>query len=222
MRLDIFSDVICPWCFIGKRRLERALKSRPVADLGIHWRAFQLNPDMPPEGMDRQHYIETKFGNRRRAEEIYERVTNAGQADGIDFAFAKIRRTPNTVQAHRLIRLAGRSGDQEAIVERLFRGYFLEGADLSADEGLARLAADAGLEAGSIVAYLKGEEDRAEVEADSQLAYRAGINGVPCFVVDGKFALSGAHEPEAFAPLFDAARAQAESAQAVGAKAAAG
>jgi predicted DsbA family dithiol-disulfide isomerase len=211
MRLDIFSDVICPWCFIGKRRLERALTMRPEPDLGLHWRAFQLNPDMPPEGMDRQHYVETKFGNRRRAEEIYERVTQAGQADGIAFAFAKIRRTPNTVQAHRLIRLAGRDGDQDAMVERLFAGYFLEGADLSDDATLAALASEAGLEQEAVIRYLAGEEDRGQVAADSQLAYRAGINGVPCFVVDGKFALSGAHEPEAFAPLFDAARAQAET-----------
>ncbi|MBI1778969.1 MAG: DsbA family oxidoreductase [Proteobacteria bacterium] len=214
MRLDIFSDVICPWCFIGKRRLERALAARPLPDLTAHWRAFQLNPDMPAEGMDRQHYIEAKFGDKGRAEEIYERVTAAGRGDGIAFAFDKIRRTPNTVQAHRLIRLASREGGQDAMVERLFLGYFLEGADLSSDKTLAMLAAEAGLGRNDVASYLRGAEDRTEVEADSQLAYRAGISGVPCFVVDGKFALAGAQEPEAFGPLFDAARADGESVRA--------
>ncbi len=215
MRVDVFSDVICPWCFIGKRRLERALAARPLPDLTVHWRAFQLNPDMPREGMDRQQYIETKFGDKRRAEEIYERVTQAGHGDGIHFAFDKIRRTPNTIQAHRLIRLAGRDGDQDAMVERLFRAYFLEGADLSSNDTLAALAAEAGLGRTDIARYLSGGEDLSEVETDSQLAYRAGISGVPCFVVNGKFALAGAHEPEAFGPLFDAARADSETAEAV-------
>src|SRR3990172_6511485 len=127
MRLDIFSDTICPWCFIGKRRLERALAARPQPDLAIRWRAFQLNPDMPPDGMDRRAYLKAKFCGAARTARVYDAVTAAGAAEGIGFDFGRIGRTPNTLESHRLLRFAFEHGRQDALVETLFRTHFVDG-----------------------------------------------------------------------------------------------
>ena len=141
--VDIVSDTICPWCYIGKRRFERALQISGRTDVALSWRPFQLNPDMPREGMDRAEYMAMKFGSGRKADEIYRRVTEAGVAEGIDFRFDKIKRTPNTTDAHRLLLYAQGAKRQEAMLNRLFEGYFTEGADIGDTETLITLAGDA-------------------------------------------------------------------------------
>jgi predicted DsbA family dithiol-disulfide isomerase len=195
MIIDIVSDVICPWCFIGKRRLERP---------------FQLNPDMPPEGMDRAAYLQAKFGAAGGGS-VYEKVIAAGAGDGISFAFDRIRRTPNTIKAHRLIRRAAEAGTQDAMVEALFRAYFQEGADLGDDDELARIAQGAGFVPDDTVAYLASDRDEADIRAEDAFAREVGIGGVPCFIVDRKFALSGAQAPEAFLEVFELARRESET-----------
>jgi predicted DsbA family dithiol-disulfide isomerase len=214
MRIDIFSDVICPWCFIGKRRLDKALAMRPQPDLQIRWRAFQLNPGMPEEGMDRQAYLAAKFGGPESAQRIYDTVGAAGAREGIAFAFDRIRRTPNTVAAHRLIRFSARHGRQDAVVEALFRAYFLDGRLVGEKPVLGAIAAEAGLDAADAGAFLDGTEETDTVLAEDTYARRLGIGGVPCFIVDGKYALSGAQEPEAFLPVFDLVAGEAASAAA--------
>jgi predicted DsbA family dithiol-disulfide isomerase len=208
MNLDVFSDTICPWCFIGKRRLERALKARPQPGLKVRWRAFQLNPGMPAEGMERRAYIEAKFGGTERARTIYDTVRAAGAGEGIEFAFEKIKRTPNTLQSHRLLRLAAATGDQDAVLEGLFRAYFLEGRDVGDRAVLTEIGAAAGLDRRKTAAFLGSDTDTDTVLSEDVLARRAGINGVPCFIFNGRFALSGAQEPEAFFQIFDLAREQ--------------
>jgi predicted DsbA family dithiol-disulfide isomerase len=206
MLLDIFSDTICPWCYVGKRRLERALKTRPQHDIAIAWRAFQLNPTMPSEGMDRRNYIESKFGNPERARRIHDAVATAGAGEGITFAFDRIKRTPNTVLSHRLLRFAYRYDLQSPLLDGLFRAYFEEGLDTGDLDVLIGIAAAAGLPEDEARHFLLGADEREMVLAEDQLARRQGINGVPCFIFNGRFALSGAQEPEALFQLFDLAR----------------
>lgn len=197
--VDIVSDAICPWCFIGKRRFEQALAQAPKdVEVLVAWRPYQLNPDMPPEGMDRKTYLSTKFGGDARADEIYQRVREAGQTVGIDFDFKSIPRTPNTIDAHRLIGVAGRAGKQDAVVEALFRAYFLEGRDIGSHDVLAGVAAAAGLEEKTIRDYLAGRDDVDRVGNEDALARRMGIQGVPCFILNRKYAISGAQEPAVF------------------------
>ncbi|HUL06679.1 MAG TPA: DsbA family oxidoreductase [Candidatus Acidoferrum sp.] len=206
MILDVFSDTICPWCYIGKRRLERALEARPQRGLKVRWRAFQLNPGMPAEGMDRKAYIDAKFGGAERARAILDTVRTAGAGEGIAFAFDRIRRTPSTLQSHRLIRFAGNQERQDEAVDALFRAYFLEGRNIGDRAVLADVAEEAGLDRSEAADYLAGDADAEAVLGEDTLARRAGINGVPCFIFNGRFALSGAQEPEAFFQLFDLAR----------------
>lgn len=206
MKLDIFSDTICPWCFIGKRRLERALAVRPQRNLTIRWRTFQLNPTMPPEGMDRRYYFEAKFGGAERAWRIYDAISAAGAAEGIAFAFDRIRRTPNTLKSHRLLRRAAAQDRQDETLEAMFQAYFLEGRDIGDTAVLVDTAERAGLEAPDLGSWLDGEAEAEPALAEDMLARRHGINGVPCFVFNGRFALSGAQEPEALLQLLDLAR----------------
>lgn len=205
--IDVFSDPICPWCFIGKKRLDAALAERPDLPVAIRWRAFQLNPDMPKEGMERQAYLSAKFGGGERASEIYAQIGRVGEQVGIDFQFDRIPRTPSTLKAHRLIRYAQRPGIEcaDILVPRLFRAYFLEGQDIGDDTVLLDLAEESGLDRDAAAEYLDGREDEDEVQAEDVFARRLGIGGVPCFIIDGKYALSGAQEPEAFLPLLDMA-----------------
>ncbi len=203
MRIDIFSDVICPWCFIGKKRLEKALALRPPAELVVQWRAFQLNPDMPAGGMDRKIYLEAKFGGPEAAQRIYDNVRAAGARESIPFAFERIPRTPNTVGAHRLIRFGQRGGKQDEVVSALFQAYFIDGRDIGDATALARIAGEAGLDEAAAARYLAGDEDTEQVLAEDAFARKLGIGGVPCFIFDGKYAVSGAQEPEAFLPVFD-------------------
>lgn len=203
MRIDIFSDVICPWCFIGKRRLETALRQRPLGNVELHWRAFQLNPDMPVQGMPRQLYLETKFGGTDRARQVYETIRQNGAAEGIDFQFDKIARTPNTVLAHRLIRFASDQGFGDPLVERLFVAYFTEGVDIGDRDKLIEQAIAVGMDAEEVSDFLAGSGGQPEVQAETRFAYENGINGVPCFIFNRHYALAGAQDPSAFFPLFE-------------------
>ncbi|KZD09777.1 DsbA family oxidoreductase [Oceanibaculum pacificum] len=205
MRLDIFSDVICPWCFVGKRRLEKALALRPMPSLDIRWRAFQLNPGMPKEGMDRQAYLEAKFGGEMRSRQIYDTIRRVGGSENIAFAFEKVKRTPNTVDAHRLIRLAYDKGAQDAMVEALFQAYFLNGRDIGDLDVLIDIAEEQDIDRDEAANFLESTEGAVDVEAECVTAGRIGVNGVPCFVLNGRYGLSGAQEPEALFPLFDLA-----------------
>jgi predicted DsbA family dithiol-disulfide isomerase len=204
MRLDIFSDTICPWCYVGKRRLARALEARPQPKLILRWRAFQLNPAMPVEGMSRERYVEAKFGSPDRAKRIYDAVISVGASEGIAFDFDAIRRTPNTLASHRLLRKAAQLGRQDELLDGLFAAYFVEGRDIGDKAVLAEIAENAGIpDAGRFLAGVEGAE---EVRDEDALARRQGINGVPCFIFNSRFLLSGAQEPESFFQLFDLAR----------------
>jgi predicted DsbA family dithiol-disulfide isomerase len=209
MRIDIVSDVICPWCFIGKRRLERAMAMRPELEVRRRWRPFQLNPDMPADGMPRERYLAAKFGAERNSARIYANVAAAGKGEGIDFAFDRIRRTPNTVRAHRLIRLAAEEGIEDSVVEALFGAYFLDGRDIGDVETLTEIAARCGLDEAATRTHLAGPAGASEVRAEDQRARRLGIDAVPCFIIDGGYAIAGAQAPEMFLPLFDVATAAA-------------
>ncbi len=215
MEIDIFSDTICPWCFIGKRRLERALAERPRTNLTIHWRAFQLNPDMPAEGMERQRYLEVKFGGSVNATAIYDQVRAAGESEGIDFAFEAMTRTPNTIDSHRLIRYAqlGESDNQDAVVQALFDAYFLRGENIGDIEVLTAAAEAGGLDAEAARAFLESDAEAQDVRDEDQGARQAGISGVPCFIFNRRHALAGAHPPEVLHRLFDLAD-QEEAAEA--------
>ncbi len=203
MIIDIVSDVVCPWCFIGKRRLERALAVRGRDDVQIVWRAFQLNPDMPREGMDRAHYLAAKFGSAAQARRIYDEIAETGAAEGIAFAFSRIARTPNTLDAHRLIRLAAAEGRQDAVVEALFRAYFLDGIDIGAREALIAIAERAGIAREIAETYLASQDALDAVRREDLGARRLGITGVPCFIVNGRYAISGAQAPEIFLRVFE-------------------
>ncbi len=203
MRIDIFSDTVCPWCFIGKRRLERALGGELPEGLEIQWRAFQLNPDMPSEGMDRKAYLEAKFGGPEGARRVYDQIMLAGQGEGIEFQFKSIPRTPNSVQSHRLIRFAMTKGKEDEVVERLFNGYFLEGKDIGDDQVLTEIAEASGLPRKEVEAFLAGDEYREEILGEDLYARQQGINGVPCFIFNGRYALSGAQDPAILRQVID-------------------
>lgn len=203
MRIDIFSDTVCPWCFIGKRRLERALGGELPEGLEIQWRAFQLNPDMPSEGMDRKAYLEAKFGGPEGARRVYDQIMLAGQGEGIEFEFKSIPRTPNSVQSHRLIRFAMTKGKEDEVVERLFNGYFLEGKDIGDDQVLTEIAEASGLPREEVEAFLAGDEYREEILGEDLYARQQGINGVPCFIFNGRYALSGAQDPAILRQVID-------------------
>jgi predicted DsbA family dithiol-disulfide isomerase len=213
MRLDIFADVICPWCWIGKRRLERALKMRPQDGLQIRWRAFQLNPGMPVGGMDRKEYLSAKFGGDGQATRIYDVIRAAGESEGLDFNFDKIQRTPNTLRAHRLVRLAQDRGKGSPMMEALFQAYFGRGQDIGDRDVLMDAAMPLGLTAEEVRQQIDSAEGLEAVQAEDALARRHGINGVPCYIFNGKFALAGAHEPEVLFQLFDLARVEEAGAE---------
>jgi predicted DsbA family dithiol-disulfide isomerase len=202
MRVDIVSDAICPWCFIGKRRFERALAAMPAGTLEIGWRPFQLNPDMPRDGMERGAYLKAKFGDERGGRG-YDAIVEAGREEGIAFDFAAIKRTPNTLDAHRLIRHAGAQARQDAVVEALFRAYFTTGRDIGDRAVLADIAAEAGLARDVVATYLASDADLAEVRAEDDFARQVGIHGVPCFIFERKYAISGAQPPDIFRQVID-------------------
>lgn len=205
MRIDIYSDTICPWCYIGKRRLQRALSARPEIQAEIHWHAYQLNPWMPAAGVPREEYLRAKFG-ASDADRIYANIREVGAGEGLDFRFDLMQRTPNTIRSHRLVAWAAdQSGDapQDAMVEALFQVYFLEGKDLGDTAVLLEAVQRAGLDAGVADAFLATDLYQDTVVNEDATARRMGIQGVPCFIIDGSYAVSGAQEPEYFMPIFD-------------------
>ncbi|MBB3065617.1 DsbA family oxidoreductase [Limibacillus halophilus] len=208
MRIDIFSDTICPWCFIGKRRLEKAIESRGE-EVEIHWRAFQLNPEMPSAGMDRTEYLERKFGGPEGASQVYSRIEEVGRSEALNFAFDRISRTPNTVDSHRLVRFATNIGKQEELVERLFQAYFTEGANIGDRKQLAEIAVEVGLDRAEVEEFLAGEDLKEEILAEDLFARQQGIQGVPCFIFDGRYAVSGAQDPEVLMKVMDSLNAAA-------------
>jgi len=205
VQIDIYSDPVCPWCFIGKRRLERTLAARDDIAATLAWRPFQLNPDMPPEGMDRASYLDSKFGGFERAAKFYDTLARASQSERIAFDFDAIEHVPNTLDAHRLIRFAHAYGLQAETVEALFCAHFLAGENIGDHSVLIRIAHTVGLDGHAVKAYLAGGADRAEIAAEDLRARRMSIDAVPCFIIDGQYAISGAQEPEAFYPLLDLA-----------------
>ena len=199
--IDVYSDVICPWCYVGKRRLERALQQ--VGDrVNVRWRPFQLNPTMPQQGMDRRQYLESKFGGFTATQAVYDQVSRAGAEEGIPFAFERITRTPNTFTAHRLIWFARRHGKQHEVVEMLFRYYFVEGGDIGNTEMLSQAGASVGVDRARIKTFLASNEAVEAVKAEEAAGRRLGIGGVPYFVLNGVYALSGAQPPEQFLAAF--------------------
>lgn len=201
--IDLFSDPICPWCYIGKRRLEEALAIRPDIRVEIEWHGFQLNPMMPHDGMNRSDYLSLKFGNPDNARRLYENIAGVGQQAGIAFNFERIAVTPNTINAHRLIRLAGQYGVQNDVVERLFAAYFIDGENIGDIMTLASIGDAAGIDRVTAQTFLESGEDIEAVKSDDMQARQLGIQGVPFFILDHQYAVSGAQEPEAFYPLFD-------------------
>lgn len=203
-RIDVVSDVICPWCFIGKKQLDRALGILAEEGLRftVHWNPFQLNPAMPVEGVDRAEYRAWKFGSLEKSRELDRRVAEAAEAVGVTMRHDLMTRTPNTMQAHRLIWFAGRLGRQDAMVERLFQAYFQEGQDIGEASVLADCAETLGLDRQEVVAFLAGDLAEGELRQADQAARDQGVNGVPSFFLDGYSLFSGAMPAETMAEAF--------------------
>lgn len=201
VELSIVSDAICPWCYIGKRRLEKALQSLGNAEgFRIFWCPFELNPDMPKEGIERSIYRSRKFGSLERSEQLDAQVKEAAAGEGLDFRYDLIKRTPNTFDAHRLI-WAAAGPRQDALMEAIFRAYFCEGRDIGDRAVLAELAPAGGIESARARSFLDGEGGRPEVGHDLMVAKRAGLSGVPAFVAEGRLLFSGAQAPEVMASV---------------------
>jgi len=207
MQIDVFFDPICPWCFIGKRRLQRALGLRSAISATLTWRPFMLNPEMPSAGMERNAYLINKFGTESRVRRLLGALEATGQSEEIAFQFDRIHHTPNTVNAHRLVHYASEFGLAESVVERLYCAYFQEGRDIGDLDELCAIGRSVSLESSSLDAYLDSSTDVSWVREQNSLAHRMGVNGVPCFLVDGELALQGAQPPEVLARLLDAAAA---------------
>jgi len=208
IHIEVYSDVVCPWCYVGKRRLERALTS-VGGETHVTWRPFQLNPTMPLGGMNRTAYLKAKFGSLEAFGRMEEQLLAAGADEQIPFAFEKVARTPNTFAAHRLIWYAEQQGRQDAAVESLFRGYFTEGADIGSVPVLGQLAGRAGLDAVVVESFLHSEEGTTEVKVEEATGHRLGIRGVPYFVINGTVAISGAQSPDIFVSAIQQAEKEA-------------
>jgi predicted DsbA family dithiol-disulfide isomerase len=205
MQIDVVSDTVCPWCFIGKRRLQRALALRPEVEAQVFWRPYRLDPTIPREGVDRKAYLRARFGDSPRSAAVGEALRGEGAGEGIDFAFDKIAKTPNTLDSHRLIRWAGSADKQDEVVERLFKAYFLKGRDIGDTQVLIDIAADAGMDSALVSELLAKDADLAQVEREAGMANQMGISGVPTFIFDNRFMISGAREPEILAKIIDRA-----------------
>jgi len=203
--IEMVSDVVCPWCFIGKRRLEQAIALKPEIPVEVRFHPFFLNPWIPREGISREEYLTTKFGSPERYRGIAQRVAAAAAAEGLTYAIDNIKRQPNTLDCHRLILWAGESGNAARMKQRLMDLYFTEGGDLTDREVLVGAAADCGLDADLVRQRLAGEDDVARVTQAAKAASDAGINGVPCFVLGGVLAVQGAQSPDDLAQAIERA-----------------
>lgn len=195
-KLDIMSDPICPWCFIGKTLLDRALEAEGDHPFAVEWHPFQLNPDMPTAGMDRREYLETKFGGKDQAIKVYSQIAQHAEDNGIEMDLGAIKRTPNTLDAHRLIHWAGIEGKQNAIVDALFKAYFQEGRDIGDREVLADLADNIGMDAAVVLRLFATDSDLEDIKSRDAAAREMGINSVPTFIVGGRHAVPGAQPPD--------------------------
>ncbi|MSP05559.1 MAG: DsbA family oxidoreductase [Acetobacteraceae bacterium] len=204
MRLDIVSDAICPWCYVGKRHMERALAILVPEGIrfNVHWNPFQLNPDMPMEGVERRAYRIQKFGSWEKSQQLDARITQAAAGAGLEFHMDRLTRTPNTLKAHRLIALAGQQGVQDAILEAIFQSYFLNGGDIGADDILLGCAELGGMERAAIAAFLATDELLAQIQAQEHAARSTGVSGVPSFFLEGHSLFSGAQPVEQMAKAF--------------------
>jgi predicted DsbA family dithiol-disulfide isomerase len=209
LTVEVVHDLVCPWCFLGTRRLMRTLRRRPDLLIDLIWRPFLLNPDMPRGGMPRPEYVIRKFGGEDRARRLYASIGEIGRNEGVLFRFDRIRRTPSSLDAHRLVKFAARHGRADALVEALFSAHFTDGLDIGNAASLALIAGACGLDRTAVRAFLAGEQEADAVHADNLRAHRLGINGVPCFVVAGHHAIAGAQEPEVIERLLDVAAVDA-------------
>ena len=212
MEIDIIFDTVCPWCYIGKRRLEMALSMRPQIRVKLNWRPFFLNPEMPPEGIHRTAYLIKKFGSQARINHMHGTLDEAGQSVEIDFAFDRISKTPNSISSHRLLLYAGRHGPVDSVVEALFVEFFINGRDIGDLRVLTEIGAANGLDAQEVKAYLNTDADVGAIHDENVRAHRLGINGVPSFAFNEKFVISGAQEPQVLARMLDAALATEDAA----------
>ena len=208
VKLDILSDPVCPWCYIGKASLFRALDKRPDHPFVLEWHPFQLNPEMPKDGMDRQDYLSAKFGGVDRAGQIYTRIAQAAEAAGLSINWDALTRMPNTLDAHRLVHWAGLEGRQTAVVDRLFRAFWTEGRDIGDRGVLADLAGAAGMDREMTARLLAGDADTDDIAARDAHSRARGVTGVPTFVLAGKHVMSGAQPAEVWTRVIDEVAAQ--------------
>ena len=205
MQIDFISDTVCPWCFIGKRRLARAMAQRPNVIFDVRFRPFRLDPTLPKGGLDRQAYLAARFGKNGGIEDAQTIIAAEGAKEGIAFDFPAIRRAPNTIDSHRLIRWAALTGAQDEVVERLFAAYFENGEDIGDIRILADIADVCGMDGAQIADMLESDQDIALVEREDQLAREMGVTGVPAMIFANKVAVSGAREPEVLTMVIDKA-----------------
>lgn len=203
--IEVVFDLVCPWCFLGTRRLRRMLRNRPDLAADILWRPFLLHPDLAPQGVGRQDYLAQKFGGEERARRVHGTMAELGRAEGIAFRFDRIRRVPHSLDAHRLVRWADRFGAADAIVDATFEAYFTAGADLGDPLVLGAIATGLDLDGAAARRFLASAAEVEAVHADNLRAHRLGINGVPCFVIGGRHAIAGAQDPEVLERLLDVA-----------------
>ncbi len=203
MQLDVISDTVCPWCYIGKKRLDRAMAAwdRKDVTIAVDWRPYQLDPTIPAEGVDRQKYMEKKFGTER-AKSAGKVIAEYGEMEGINFAFDKIKRSPNTLDSHRLVKWAGSAGKQLEAVELLFKRYFEDGADVGSHGVLLEVAADIGMDKDQVRNLLESDTDRKVIEYEDHMAREMGVTGVPFFLFEKKFSVVGAQEVDTLTKVF--------------------
>ncbi|MGL4236339.1 DsbA family oxidoreductase [Tabrizicola sp.] len=199
IRLDIFSDPVCPWCYVGKANLDRALVDNPGHPFGVQWHPFQLNPDMPREGVQKRAYLEQKFNGKARVDAIHERLREVARAAGVDLDPDKPAKMPNTLNAHRLIHWAGIEGRQADVVDRLMRGYWTDGRDIGDAETLATIAGEAGMDAKATLRLLHSDADADDIRARDEDARRKGVTAVPTFLIAQQYVVAGAQPPDVWA-----------------------
>lgn len=199
--VDVVSDVVCPWCYIGQKRLEKAIAWQSDVEVDLRWRPYQLDSSIPPEGLDRKAYMLAKFGSDEKLRQIHDRIVPIGRAEGIDFHFSEIRKSPNTLDAHRVIRWAASKGDvvQHSVAQSLFSAFFEQGEDISSHDTLARIAGESGMDEAIVRALLASDADVEEVRAEIDQARQMGVTGVPFFLLEGRYAVVGAQDAQVLA-----------------------
>ena len=206
LTIDVVSDVVCPWCYLGKKRLARALANETGEPIPIRWRPYQLDPSIPPGGLDRQTYMRNKFGNDGRIEAAHDRLRALGAEEGLSFAFDKIQRAPNTLDAHRLIRWAFLTGAQDRVVDRLFNLYFEQGRDIGDRRLLVEVARECGMDDELVAKLLEDGSDEKEVREEIAQAQSLGVTGVPFFIFASRFGVPGAQSVDVLSTAIDRAR----------------